>query len=464
MRDCAALLLAAGLGTRMKSKTVKVMHRIAGLPMVCYPAKAAVKLKLSPVVTVVGHQADQVKQALRDFLPKADLRFALQKEQLGTGHAVRMAKKQLMDFDGDLLILYGDVPLLSVETVHAFRKKHEKSGAIASVLTMVPDDPTGYGRMVLDEDHNVERIVEHRDATPSERQIDEVNSGIYLVDCKTLFSALAKLKTDNEQGEYYLTDAIGLLAKKHKVAAILTDEPMELTGINTRSDLAMVTSVLQAMICEYWMEHGVTLIDPASTYIDSQVIIGADTEIGANVCLKGKTKIGSDTVIETGSHIQDSQIKSQVRVLPYSVIDQAKISKGCQIGPFARIRPGTEVGKDCRIGNFVELKKVKTGSNTKVGHLTYLGDADLGSDINIGAGTITCNYDGVNKYKTIIENGAFIGSDSQLIAPVRIGKRAYIGSGSSITEDVPADALALARGRQFVRKGYAKRFSKKKKA
>ena len=463
MRNCAVVILAAGLGTRMKSKKVKVLHEIAGLPMVCYPARTAAKLKLSPIVAVVGHQGDDVEAFLRDFLPKQDLRFVTQKEQLGTGHAVRTAQKSLKGFEGDLLILYGDVPLLSADTVRAFRRRHEKSGAVASVLTMMPEDPDGYGRMVLDEAGDVIRIVEHRDATAQQRQIQEVNSGIYVADCKTLMGALAKVRTDNDQGEYYLTDAIGLLAKNKRVGAILTDDAHELTGINNRSDLALVNAMLHGMIAEFWMQQGVTLKDPASTYIDAEVVIGSDTEIGPSVCLRGATRVGANCTIDVGSCLRDATLKAGVNVHPYSVIEQATVAGGSQIGPFARIRPGSHVGPDCRIGNFVELKKVTTGKNTKVSHLTYLGDADLGSNINIGAGTITCNYDGVNKFKTIIEDGAFIGSDSQLIAPVRVGKRAYIGSGSTITQDVPAEALAIARSRQLVREGYARLYLDSKK-
>lgn len=456
MRDCAAVILAAGLGTRMKSKKVKVLHEIAGLPMVCYSARTAAKLNLAPITVVVGHQGDEVEQALREFLPKTDIRFVTQREQKGTGHALKMARKELKNFKGDLLILYGDVPLLSAETVRSFRRFHEKSEAVLSVLTMMPEDLTGYGRMVLDENRDVVKIVEHKDATPAQRTISEVNTGIYIGDCQAILKSLARLKADNAQGEFYLTDVVGMIAKKQKVSAILTDDPMELIGVNDRSDLALVTALLHEMIAEYWMRSGVTLIDPATTYIDAQAIIDSDTEIGPGVIIKGRSKIGSDCIVEKGAYIRDGQVASGVHILPYSVIEESKISEGCQIGPFARIRPGTSVGPECKVGNFVELKKVKTGKNTKVSHLTYLGDAELGNDINIGAGTITCNYDGVAKHKTVIGDGAFIGSDSQLIAPIKVGKGAYIGSGSTVTKDVPDDALTVIRGRELTRKGYAK--------
>ncbi len=469
MRDCAVIVLAAGLGTRMKSSKAKVLHEIAGLPMICYPVRAAAKLKLSPIVVVVGHQGDEVESVLRDFLPKSDLRFVKQKEQLGTGHAVKMARKELKDFKGDVLILYGDVPLIEADTLRQFRKLHKKIGGVASVLTMMLEDPAHYGRMILDADRNVDRIVEYRDATRDERRVNEVNSGIYVADCQRLLKAVSSLKNDNDQKEYYLTDAIGKLTKKDRVAAILTDEPEELTGINNRSDLALIIAMIQGMICDFWMKQGVTLRDPASTYIDAQVIIGPDTEVWPNVNLRGRTKVGGNCIIEAGSHVRDGVIAAGVHIKPYSVLEECKVQSGSVIGPFARIRPGTTVGKECKIGNFVELKKVTTGKGTKVSHLTYLGDATIGSDVNIGAGTITCNYDGVNKYQTVIEDGAFIGSDSQFIAPVKIGKQAYVGSGSTITDDVPAKALAVARGRQFVREGYAERFvrlkeEKKKKA
>lgn len=463
MRKCAAIILAAGLGTRMKSDKAKVLHEMAGLPMVCYPVQTAAKLRLSPIVVVVGHQGDVVEKALRDFLPKQDLRFVRQKNQLGTGHAVKQAQKELKGFDGDVMILYGDVPLLSEETVSEFRRLHNKSDHIASVISLFLENPHGYGRMLLDEKNDLVRIVEQKDATAEQKKIQEVNSGIYITDVKTLFAGINKIKKNNAQGEYYLTDAITMMAEKNKVAVTPLEDPTELTGVNNRVDLAYVTGVLRGMINDYWMQKGVTLLAPHSTYIDMQVKLGKDIEIGPNVSLKGKTKIGSGSIIQSGSYLMDAEIDPGVHIQPYSVIEKSKIATGSVIGPFARIRPDTKVGKNCKIGNFVELKKVSTGTNTKVSHLTYLGDAELGSDINIGAGTITCNYDGRNKYKTIIKDGAFIGSDSQFIAPVTVGERSYIGSGSTISEDVPADALVVVRGKKIVRKGYAKRYLKKKK-
>ena len=400
---------------------------------------------------------------MRGVFPKADLRFVVQKEQLGTGHAVSMAKKTLADFDGDVLILYGDVPLLSHQTLRVFRRYHEKSKHTASVMTMIREDPTGYGRIVLDENEDLVKIVEEKDATWDEKDIREVNTGVVVADKKALFAALGKIKNDNKQGEYYLTDAMGLLAaKKNGVKPILTEDAFELTGINNRSDLAMVAAMMRADICEFWMEQGVTLVDPDSTYIDAQAVIANDTEIGPGCCLWGKTKIGKNCRLKAGCHLTDAVLAENVNCLPYTVIEDAKIGAGTQLGPFARIRPGTKVGSNNKIGNFVEMKKAKTGTNTKAGHLSYLGDADIGSDVNIGAGTITCNYDGVNKHKTVIGNGAFIGSDSQLVAPVKVGKGAYVGSGSTITKDVPADSLAVSRVKQFVKKGYAKKYKKKK--
>lgn len=463
MRKCAAVVLAAGLGTRMKSEKAKVLHEMAGLPMVFYPVQTAAKLKMSPIVVIVGHQGKIVEKELRQLMPKADLRFVTQRRQLGTGHAVKQAKKELADFDGDLLILYGDVPLISQQTVKAFKKLHTKSEFKASVISIFLDNPTGYGRMLLTDDDNLVRIVEEKDATAGEKKIKEVNSGIYLVDSKTLFKYIGKVKKKNVQGEYYLTDAISMIAEKDKVGVIPLDEPTELTGINNRVDLAYVTGELRYMINDYWMRMGVTMHDPESTYIDAQVVIGPDSVLGPDVHLLGNTKIGEKCIIEAGSHIRDSVLSAGVHVKPYSVFEKAKVKTGSVIGPFSRIRPGTTIGEQCKVGNFVEMKKVTTGKNTKVSHLTYLGDAKLGSDINIGAGTITCNYDGVNKHLTVIGDGAFIGSDSQLVAPVKVGKGAYIGSGSTITDDVPAQALAVARGRQFVRKGYAKAFMKKAK-
>ncbi len=464
MRDCAAIILAAGQGTRMKSDRSKVLHELAGLSMICYPALTAAKLKLSPIVVVVGHQGKEVEEALRDFLPKTDIRFVKQKNQLGTGHAVKQARKELKDFNGDVMILYGDVPLLSKETVSEFRKLHNKSDHIASVISIFLDNPFGYGRMLLDTNNDLVKIVEEKDASSEEKKIQEVNSGIYISDAKTLFKYISKTKRNNVQKEYYLTDAITLMADKSKVAVIPLEDNIELIGVNNRADLAMVTGHLRDMINEYWMRRGVTLLAPNSTYIDMQVKISRDVEIGPNVSLRGSTKIGKGCIIQTGSYLMDAVIDPGVHVKPYTVIENSKVATGSIIGPFSRIRPGTKVGKECKIGNFVELKKTTTGKNTKVSHLTYLGDAELGSNINIGAGTITCNYDGKNKFKTKIKSGAFIGSDSQLIAPVTIGERAYVGSGSTISNDVPPDALAVVRGKEIVKKGYAKRYLKKKSA
>jgi bifunctional UDP-N-acetylglucosamine pyrophosphorylase/glucosamine-1-phosphate N-acetyltransferase len=463
-RKCAAVVLAAGLGTRMKSNKAKVLHEMAGLPMVCYCVRTAFKCKFSPIVVVVGHQGDLVEKVLREFLPKADLRFVTQKQQLGTGHAMKMAKPALKDFKGDVAILYGDVPLLRSKTLLEFFRVHTQSKLQGSVMSLFLDNPDGYGRMQLDKDQNLVKIVEEKDADEQQKKIQEVNSGIYIVDCKALFSKLNGLKKNNAQGEYYLTDAISKLAKQTPVGVILLENPIELTGINNRSDLALVTAALQEQINEYWMRQGVTLLDPASTYIDAQTIIGIDTTVAPNVCLRGKTKIGTGCLIEAGSFIKDAVIKNDVTVLPYSVIEGSTVGTGCQIGPFARIRPGTKVGEDCKVGNFVEMKKVTTGKNTKISHLAYMGDAKLGDNINVGAGTITCNYDGVNKFTTTIADGVFIGSDSQLIAPVKVGKRAYIASGSTITEDVPADALAVSRADQKNIKGAAKRIAKRNRA
>lgn len=468
MRDCAVVILAAGLGTRMKSEKAKVLHELAGLPMVCYPVKTAVKLKLSPVVVVVGHQGKLVEKILREFLPKADLRFVTQKQQLGTGHAVKTAKKALKGFTGDILVLYGDVPLLSTETIQAFRRAHEKAKTVASVLTIVLDDPKGYGRIIRDEKGYLKQIIEERDATGPIKKIQEVNSGIWLADKAALFPALEMVDADNDQKEYYLTDAVEIIAKgkckvKGAVGALGASDPYELVGINSRNDLAMINGMLREMINEYWMKQGVTMEDPYSTYVDSEVIIEPDTILGPGVYLKGNTRIGNGCIIETGAHITDCHLAPGVHVKPYSVMEGAEVDTGTEVGPFARLRPGTKIGPENRVGNFVEMKKVTTGKGTKVSHLTYLGDAKLGSDINVGAGTITCNYDGVNKFMTIVEDGVFIGSDSQLVAPVTVGKGAYIGSGSTITKDVPAGALAVARGRQMTKNGYAKKYTKDKK-
>jgi len=456
-RPIAAIILAAGKGTRMKSKKAKVLHPIGGRPMVIYTVRVAMEFGADPVVVVVGHQAGEVKEAITRNLGNQGISFALQKEQLGTGHAVLSAKQHLRGFSGDVLILSGDVPLLTKEIILSLHRRHIQTKALVSVLSTQLPNPYGYGRCVVDSSGKLLRIVEEHDGSKSEKEIHEVNTGIYIVDKEFLFKALTQVGTDNNQGEIYLTDIVRVAsARDLPVYAFCTDMWQEVMGINSRAEQARAHDVMRRKILNRLMETGVTILDPAVTYVEDSVTIGADTVLHPQVHLLGKTVIGRDCEIMTGTHITDSELANDIRIFPYSVLEGAKLESGTQIGPFARLRPGAVVCKGARIGNFVELKKAEVGENTKVMHLTYLGDAHVGKNVNVGAGTITCNYDGVHKHTTTIEDGVFIGSDSQFVAPVLIGKNSFIGAGSTITQDVPPEALAVSRGRQLVKENWVK--------
>jgi bifunctional UDP-N-acetylglucosamine pyrophosphorylase / glucosamine-1-phosphate N-acetyltransferase len=448
------LILAAGKGTRMHSAVPKVLHPIAGKPMIEYVLDTAAALSPCTSTVVVGHQAETVKQALAH---RGTLRFLLQEPQLGTGHAVRQAAPLFEGLRGTLLLLSGDVPLLTAHTLRTLLARHEETGAAATVVTAVVDDPSGYGRIVREEGELV-RIVEHRDATPAQRAIREINSGIYAFDLEPLFSALERLATDNAQGEYYLPDLVAIYRQDRRtVSSLVVEDLVEILGINSRSELAAMSRRVWTARNEMLMSTGVTIEDPATTYVDEQVAVGQDTVIRPGVVLQGRTTIGSGCVLYPGVRIVDSTLGDRVTVLDHCVITGARIAQGVAIGPFAHLRPETDVASGARIGNFVELKKTRLGAGSKANHLAYLGDSTIGERVNIGAGTITCNYDGVRKNPTIIEDGVFIGSDSQLIAPVRVGKDAYVAAGSSITEDVPAGSLAIARGRQVNKMGWRRK-------
>ena len=452
MSSLHILILAGGKGTRMKSAVPKVLHPLAGAPVIDYVLRTAAALSPASRTIVVGHGADRVRDTLAGH---ADLRFVVQEPQLGTAHAVMQAAPVLEGATGTLLLLYGDVPRLSVETVRALLDEHERSGNAATVLTAIVPDPTSYGRILRD-DRGIARIVEHRDATAEERAVREINSGIYAFDLEPLFAALSRIATDNDQGEYYLTDLVGIYrADRRRVGALVAERPDEILGINGRGELAAMAKRIWRERAETLMAAGVTLEDPDTTYVDADVAIGRDTTIRPGVFLEGRTTIGADCVIHPGVRIVDSTLGDHVVILDHCSIDGARIAEHAQVGPFARIRPGTEVCRHAQMGNFVELKKTRLGAGSKAMHLAYLGDATIGEDVNIGAGAITCNYDGVRKNPTVIEDGAFIGSDSQLVAPVTVGRGAYVAAGSSITEDVPAESLAIARGRQVNKPGWA---------
>ncbi len=463
-QNLEVIILAAGLGTRMKSSTVKILHRAAGRPIVDYVLDLAGELTNTPPVMIVGHQRDAVQESVGNRA-----RFAVQEQQLGTGHAVLQAAKTL-EASGvkskKVLILSGDVPLTRRETLERLIDEHERSGNALTLLTMKLDDPAMYGRIVRDNSGAVQKIVEAKDASAQEKQINEVNAGIYVFDGEHLFDNLRNLSTSNAQGEYYLTDLLAVLRKSGKrVGAVIAADPVEALGVNSRSDLAIAEAEIQRRVVERLMKDGVTFRNPTTVVIDSTVTIGNDTVVYPFVTIEGATKIGSGCVIEPGVHLQNMTIGNNVHIRSGTVAEGSEIADDAAVGPYAHLRPGTKLGRHVKVGNFVETKKAVFGEGAKASHLSYIGDADIGKDVNIGAGTITCNYDGVTKHKTVIEDGVFIGSDTQLVAPVRVGHGAYVGAGSTITKDVPADSLALTRVPQKVIEGWAarKREERKKK-
>ena len=452
------IILAAGLGTRMKSATIKILHRAAGRPIIDYVLDLAAGLSPRPPIMVIGHQRDAVQNSVGERA-----RFAIQEEQLGTGHAVLQAAEALGDAgDKRVLILSGDVPLTRPETLEQLLAEHERSGNALTLLTMKLDDPAMYGRIVRDDNGSVARIVEAKDASAEEKKIGEVNAGIYVFGGAHLFDNLRNLSNTNSQGEYYLTDLIAVLRDAgHRVGAVIANDPVEALGVNSRADLARVDQEIQRRVVETLMANGVTFRNPATVVIDSTVEIGADTVVYPFVTIEGKTRIGRDCLIEPGVHLAGVTIGDNVHVKTGTVAEDSIIEDEAIVGPYANLRPGTHLGRHVKVGNFVETKKAVFGAGAKASHLSYIGDADVGADVNIGAGTITCNYDGVNKNKTIIEDGVFIGSDSQLVAPVRIGRGAYVGAGSTITKDVPAGSLALSRTPQRVVEGWVEKRKKK---
>ena len=442
----AAVILAAGKGTRMKSAQPKVVHPVAGRPMVTFPVDRARQLGCQPTVLVVGHGAEAVQALLAD----SPVSFVVQAEQLGTGHALLCAREALRGFSGTLLLLCGDVPLLRDETLEQLICEHEKNHAAVTVLTAKLDEPFGYGR-VLRQGDEVLGIVEQKDATAEQQTIREINTGIYAFEAPFVFEALDGVGCDNAQREYYLTDVLAAARTAgRRVGAVILADADEAMGINDRVQLAQASAVMRRRINERLMRAGVTLIDPAQTYIEPQVEIGPDTVVYPGVCLGGQTRIGSGCLIEAQVNIRDCQLEDNIHVKAGSVLEGSQVGPETAIGPMAHLRPGTVLAGHNKIGNFVETKKSHIGLGSKASHLTYIGDAELGANVNIGCGTITCNYDGVNKHKTIIEDDVFVGSDTQFVAPVRIGRNSLIGAGSTITKDVPANALALSRSQQKV--------------
>lgn len=452
MESLASIVLAAGKGTRMKSGLIKVLHPVAGTPMIAWPVAAARDAGSDPIVLVIGHQANAVQGAFRGA---ADIRCAMQEEQLGTGHAVACALDALTGFRGTVLILCGDTPLLRTETLKSMLDYHRDNRAAITVLTALMDDPYGYGRVVRDTEGRVTRIVEEKDADPEEQEIREINSGIYCMDSDFLFNNIRGIGNDNAQGEYYLTDLLAIAVRKGLTClALPTDDADEIMGVNDRIQLAEAGRLLRRRINRGHMLNGVTIIDPDTTYIDHGVTIAADTTIHPGCRIGGGTVIGSGCEIEGNVSITGCRIGDDCHIKAASVLEDSELGEDVAVGPMAHLRPGTLLGSKVKIGNFVETKKIVMGEGSKASHLTYLGDAEIGRNVNIGCGTITCNYDGVNKHRTIIGDDVFIGSDVQLVAPVSVGRNSLVAAGTTVTVDVPPDSLALSRVPQVNKEGW----------
>lgn len=454
-----SVILAAGQGKRMKSKQYKVLHQVCGKPMVGHVLDTIKKANSEKVVVVVGYGAEQVQAYIGE-----QATFVKQEQQLGTGHAVLQAAPVLQDEEGITIVICGDTPLVQTETITKMIELHQQSGAAATILTASYDNPTGYGRIIRNEAGIVEKIVEQKDCTAAEASVTEINTGTYCFDNKKLFAALKQVTNENAQGEYYLTDVIGILrAANETVQGYCTDDHAEGLGVNDRVALAEAEQAMRARINKGHLINGVTIIDPASTYIEAEVVIGADTIVYPGTVIKGKTIIGEDCVIGPQADITNAIIANAVTV-KHSVLESCEVGSETSIGPFAYLRPGSKVGKNCKVGDFVELKNAQIGDGTKVSHLSYVGDAVVGKDVNIGCGAITVNYDGFNKSTTTIEDGAFVGSNVNLIAPVTVGKQAYVVAGTTVTKDVKAGDLAIGRPRQENKEGYADKIRARAKA
>ncbi|MFK2826965.1 bifunctional UDP-N-acetylglucosamine diphosphorylase/glucosamine-1-phosphate N-acetyltransferase GlmU [Bacillus sp. B190/17] len=457
MTNIYAVILAAGKGTRMKSKLYKVLHPVCGKPMVEHVIDQISDLHTTEIVTIVGHGAEEVKGYLG-----GKSKFALQEEQLGTAHAVMQAEALIGEKEGCTLVVCGDTPLIQSSTMEALVSYHQEQQAKATILTAYTESPDGYGRIIRNEQGMVEKIVEHKDATEEERQVKEINTGTYCFDNRYLFDTLKKVSNDNAQGEYYLPDVIEILKKAgEKVAAYQTENFGETLGVNDRVALSQAEKIMRERINEKHMRNGVTLISPENTFIGPDVIIGSDTVIYPGTVLSGNTSIGVDCVIGPNSEISHCQVGDGTTIR-HSVASDSEIGSRVAIGPFAHIRPASNISDEVKIGNFVEVKKAVFGKGSKASHLSYIGDAEVGSGVNIGCGSITVNYDGKNKFLTKIEDDAFIGCNSNLVAPVTVGKGAYVAAGSTITDDVPGEALSIARARQVNKENYVQKLNHKK--
>ena len=460
MKPIGVILLAAGQGTRMKSGLPKVLHSLAGKPLFLHALGTAWRLEPSIVAVIVGHGAAAVKKAC----PQRKVTWVLQENQLGTGHAVLCAKRDFLTFSGDILILSGDVPLIREQTLNLMLKTHRERGAALTLMTATLDSPTGYGRILRDAHGRISGTVEERDATAVQKRLAEVNAGAYVASPEFLFPALEQIKNDNQQGEYYLPDVVTIgLKQDQRIETVHVDDPREIMGINTREELAAMEKSLQEQINRKWMDAGVTLKDPQTTYIEESVAIGRDTVIGPNSHLRGRTVIGERCQIDGSAYLTDTELEDEVHVLFSVVMTSARVGSGAIVGPFAHLRPGTLLGRNVHIGNFVEAKQATIGDGTKANHLTYLGDCAIGRETNIGAGTITCNYDGFKKYRTTIGDRVQVGSDSTLIAPISLGDDVYVATATTVRHDVPAGALVFNEREERVREGWTEQKREKMK-
>lgn len=445
--------MAAGLGTRMKSQRAKVLHELGGSPLIAHVVRAAQALDPKTILVVVGHQAEEVEQAV---LAQAGqlASFAIQAKQRGTGDAVESARRQLENSDSLVLVLSGDVPLIKVETLRKFIEHHYHAGADCSILSVRLENPTGYGRIIRDESGAFQKIVEQRDATDDERHVREINSGIYCFDSKELFRALRSVEPANDQGEYYLTDVAEIIVRNGGAVSIfLHHDAREVSGINTRAELAEFENLIRrTAIRKLMIDSGVTFIDPSHAYISAEAEIGRDSIIYPNVTIEGKTVIGAGCVIRSGVRITNSRLGEAVTIKDHSIIVDSQIESNCAVGPFAHLRMNAVLEEKATVGNFVEVKKSRLKRGVKAMHLTYLGDATIGERTNIGAGTVTCNYDGKHKHETIVEEDVKVGSDTMLVAPVRVGARSMTGAGSVVTRDVPPDSLVAGVPAQLKKK------------
>ena len=457
----AIAIMAAGKGTRLKSKHPKVLHEIGGKPILAYVIATASKVVPPPdIFVIIGHEANRVRAALA----YTGVNFVLQAEQRGTGHALMVAGEALSPYD-QVIVLSGDAPLITPETIQRLSDFHAAQKATMTLLTADLANPFGYGRVLRKsaQSPEVRAIVEQKAATAQQKKIHEINSGFYAFSVPTLYEHIGSLSTDNAHQEYYLTDMAAVFHRaRKKVVAIKTSDAGEVLGSNTRAEMMDLDALLRLAKCRQLLSEGVTIFYPQTCVIDSDVEIGTDTVVEPFVQLLGKTKIGSDCRIRSYSVIKNSEIGDNVTINPGTIMDDSRVAASAIIGPYSRLRPGSDIGEGAHVGNFVETKKIKLGKGSKANHLTYLGDAEIGEGVNVGAGTITCNYDGVHKHKTVIEDGAFIGSDSTLVAPVKIGRGSYVAAASCITDDVPADSLALGRARQTVKEGWARERAQKK--